>query len=98
MNDEFSVGLRINLCCSESEPYPQLGMMPSKTSQTGANRTPRESLEIRKAKRAEEAVSAMAEYEKNQRAMLERTAKLRAERLAQQAGSVEKMLERKADS
>jgi hypothetical protein len=72
--------------------------MPSETSETGAKRTPREALEIRKAKRAEEAVSAMAEYERDQRAVLERTAKLRAERLAQQAGSVEKKPERKANS
>jgi len=72
--------------------------MPSETSETGANCTPREALEICKAKRAEEAVSAMAEYEQDQRTVLERTAKSRAERLAQQAGSVEKMPERKADS
>jgi hypothetical protein len=72
--------------------------MPSRTSETGDNRTPRESLEIRKAKRAEEAVSAMADYEQNQRTTLERTAKLRAERLAQQVGSVEKKPKRKANS
>jgi hypothetical protein len=46
----------------------------------------REALKARKAKQAEEAVSAMAEYEQNQRSMAERTAKLRAARLAQRPG------------
>jgi hypothetical protein len=78
--------------------YAHLEVMPSKTSESGDNRAPRESLEIRKAKRAHEAVSAMAEYEQSQRAMLERTAKLRAERLAQQAGSAEKKPMRKVNS
>jgi hypothetical protein len=58
----------------------------------------REALLVRKAKHAVEAVSAMAEYEQGQRATLERTAKLRAERLALQAGSVEKKPTRKANS
>ena len=52
-------------------------------------------LRARQAKQAEDGVSAMAEYEQKQRATLERTAKLRAERLAQQAGSVEKKPKRK---
>lgn len=58
---------------------------------------PREALLVRKAKRAEEAISAMAEYEKHQRATLEKTAKLRAERLAQQAGPAETKPVRKAN-
>ena len=62
------------------------------------NPTPREALFVRKAKRAEEAISAMAEYEQNQRATLDKTAKLRAERLAQQPGPVEKKPARKANS
>jgi hypothetical protein len=45
----------------------------------------------RRAQQKEEGISAMAEYKQKQRATLERTAKLRAERLAQQAGSVEKL-------
>jgi hypothetical protein len=58
----------------------------------------RDSLQVRKAKRAEEAMSATAEYEQNQRATLERTAKLRAERLAQQAESLEKKPKRKTNA
>jgi hypothetical protein len=44
----------------------------------------------RRAKQAEEAISAVAEYEQNQRHTVELTAKLRAERLARQAVPVEK--------
>jgi hypothetical protein len=61
------------------------------------NQPPREALLVRKAKHAEEAISAMAEYEQHQRATLEKTAKLRAERLAQQPGPVEKKPTRKAN-
>jgi hypothetical protein len=42
----------------------------------------REDLATRKARQALEGVSAMAEYEQQQRATLERTERLRAERLA----------------
>ena len=44
----------------------------------------REDLATRKARQALEGVSAMAEYEQQQRATLERTARLRAERLARE--------------
>jgi len=44
----------------------------------------REDLASRKARQALEGVSAMAEYEQQQRATLERTARLRAERLARE--------------
>jgi hypothetical protein len=44
----------------------------------------REDLATRKARQAQEGVSAMAEYEQQQRATLERTARLRAERLARE--------------
>jgi hypothetical protein len=44
----------------------------------------REDLATRKARQALESVSAMAEYEQQQRATLERTARLRAERLARE--------------
>ena len=59
--------------------------MATKTSEISAP-TPREPLEIRKARRAEEAISAMAEYEQDQRATLAKTEKLRAARLARQPG------------
>ena len=39
----------------------------------------------RKERQAQEGVSAMAEYERKQRALLERTARLRAERIAREA-------------
>ena len=79
-------------------PNGHLDLMASTTSEIGNNRMPREALLVRKAKRAEEAISAMAEYEHNQRAMLAKTAKLRAERLAQQSGAVEGKPKRKAIS
>jgi hypothetical protein len=44
----------------------------------------REDLATRKARQALEGVSAMAEYEQQQRATLERTERLRAERLARE--------------
>ena len=47
----------------------------------------REDLATRKARQALEGVSAMAEYEQQQRATLERTARLRAERLAREKKS-----------
>ncbi len=45
----------------------------------------REDLAARKAREAQEATSAKVEYEQKHRAMLERTARLRAERLAREA-------------
>ena len=45
----------------------------------------REDLAARKARQAQEGISAMAEYEQKQRATLERTARLRAARLAREA-------------
>jgi hypothetical protein len=45
----------------------------------------REELAARKARQAQEGIAAMAEYERQQRATLERTARLRAERLAREA-------------
>jgi hypothetical protein len=45
----------------------------------------KEELAARKARQAQEGVLAMKEYEQQQRATLERTAKLRAERLARDA-------------
>jgi hypothetical protein len=45
----------------------------------------REDLAARKARQAQEGLSAMAEYEQKQRATLARTARLRAERLAREA-------------
>jgi hypothetical protein len=45
----------------------------------------KEDLAARKARQAQEGISAMAEYEQRQRATLERTARLRAERLAREA-------------
>jgi hypothetical protein len=44
----------------------------------------REDLATRKARQAQEGISAMAEYEQKLRATLERTARLRAERLARE--------------
>jgi hypothetical protein len=44
----------------------------------------REDLATRKARQALESVSAMAEYHQQQRATLERTARLRAERIARE--------------
>jgi hypothetical protein len=44
----------------------------------------KEDLAARKARQAEEGVLAMAEYQQQQKAMLERTARLRAERLARE--------------
>jgi hypothetical protein len=78
-----------------AHPYRHLAFMAN-TSELKTP-LPREALLVRKAKRAEEAISAMAEYQQHQRATLEKTAKLRAERLAQQAGPVEKKPTRKAD-
>ena len=72
-----------------TRPNDHLDVVVNDTSEI-KNGTPREDLLVRKAKRAEEAISSMAEYEQNQRATLEKTAKLRAARLAQQAGTVEK--------
>lgn len=45
----------------------------------------KEDLAARKARQAEESRSAMVEYEQKQRAVIERTARLRAERLAREA-------------
>jgi hypothetical protein len=45
----------------------------------------KEELAARKARQAQEGVLAMKEYEQQQRATLERTARLRAERLAREA-------------
>jgi hypothetical protein len=45
----------------------------------------REELAARKVRQAQEGLAAMAEYEQKQRAMLERTARLRAERLKREA-------------
>jgi hypothetical protein len=57
----------------------------------------RKALLARRAKQAKEGVVATAEYEQGQRHTIELTTKLRAERLARQAGSVdEKKPKRKA--
>lgn len=45
----------------------------------------KEEFAARKARQAQEGVAAMADYEREQRATLERTARLRAERLARDA-------------
>jgi len=45
----------------------------------------KEDLAARKARQAQEGIAAMAEYQREQRATLERTARLRAERLAREA-------------
>ncbi len=45
----------------------------------------KEDLAARKARQALEGVAAMADYQREQRATLERTARLRAERLAREA-------------
>jgi hypothetical protein len=47
----------------------------------------KEDLAARKARQAEEGVLAMAEYQRQQKETLERTARLRAERLAREAKS-----------
>jgi hypothetical protein len=44
----------------------------------------KEDLAARKARQAQEGVAAMADYQREQRATLERTARLRAERLARE--------------
>jgi hypothetical protein len=48
----------------------------------------KEEVKARKAKQAEDGVLAMAEYEQHQRATLEKTARLRAERLARDVKKV----------
>lgn len=59
---------------------------PPRSEPTPARVPPsKEELKARKAKQAEEGVLAMAEYEQHQRATLEKTARLRAERLAREA-------------
>ncbi len=45
----------------------------------------KEELAARKARQVQEGISAMAEYQQKQRATLERTARLRAARLAREA-------------
>jgi hypothetical protein len=95
-----AVAITYVMAMSSNRPY--LAYMAPKTTNENfscqRSSHERESLQARRAKRADEAVSAMAEYEHNQRATLERTAKLRAERLAQQAESVEKKSARKTNA
>jgi hypothetical protein len=50
----------------------------------------KEELAARKARQVQEGISAMAEYQQQQRATLERTARLRAARLAREAKNTAK--------
>lgn len=62
---------------------------PARSAPTKPKPPPtREELAARKARQAEEGISAMAEYQQKQRATLERTARLRAERLAREAQDI----------